>query len=490
MRSIATALGSALILASISYSAALAQTTLVKVSSDPFKNSASQHRTEVEPDTFSFGDTIVSAFQTGRVFGGGSADIGYATSVDGGATWGYGFLPGITKAEHAGNPYDAVSDPSVAYDAAHGMWLIASLPLSNTRPTSPAILISRSPDGKTWAKPVGIAPRTQSADKPWVVCDNWKMSPFVGNCYAEWDEPFAGDEIMMNTSPDGGAHWLGSLTTANQDAGLGGQPLVLPSGRVVVPLEGGNGIISFTSSDGGKHWTGAQNVATVFFHGEAAGLRSSPLPSAAQDASGRIYVAWPDCRFRLNCTANDIVFTTTTDGRTWTSPSRVPIDGVTSGVDHFIPGIGVAPATSGASADIGVTFYFYARSSCAPATCQLGVGFISSHNGGASWNPAVVLAGPMKVAWLPQSQNGLMVGDYIATAFVSDLAYSVFAVANQKAHGLFDEAMYAPAAGLSIAHEGPQWTSAFDRPYLDMRFLYHWRPLPPKAKNSAARHEG
>src|SRR6266481_9068009 len=39
---------------------------LVKLSTDTFTNSTSQHATEVEPDSFSFGSTIVSAFQVGR----------------------------------------------------------------------------------------------------------------------------------------------------------------------------------------------------------------------------------------------------------------------------------------------------------------------------------------------------------------------------------------------------------------------------------------
>lgn len=483
MRMPASALVAALLLASSSAMSSAA--TLVKVSSDPFTNSASQHRTEVEPDTFSFGNTIVSAFQTGRVVPGGSADIGYATSTDGGMTWGFGFLPGITKAQNPSNRFDAVSDPSVGYDAAHATWLIASLPLSNTRPTSPAILISRSADGKAWAKPVGIAPRSQSADKPWVVCDDWTASRFYGNCYAEWDEPFAGDEIFMDTSRDGGATWSGPVATANQDGGLGGQPLVLPNGNVVVPFEGFSGIAAFTSIDGGKHWGGAQTVASEFFHTEAAGLRSSPLPSAAQDASGRVYVAWPDCRFRRNCAENDIVYTTSANGAAWTPPARVPIDAVTSSVDHFIPGIGIQPATSGVNAGIGLTFYFFSKSNCTMASCQLGVGFVSSHNGGKTWNTAQVLAGPMNVRWLANSQNGLMVADYIATAFVNDLAYSVFAVANKPSGGLFDEAMYAPASGLAIPMFGPQATAANDRAYLDARFRYHWRPLPPKSQRRA-----
>ena len=82
---------------------ALANVPLTRVSKDPFTNATSQHRTEVEPDTFAFGSTIVSAFQVGRVFGGGSSNIGWATSTNGGATWTNGFLPGITSS-NAGGP--------------------------------------------------------------------------------------------------------------------------------------------------------------------------------------------------------------------------------------------------------------------------------------------------------------------------------------------------------------------------------------------------
>src|SRR4029453_13394352 len=78
---------------------ALANIPLTQVSSDPFTNSTSQHRTEVEPDTFAFGQTIVSAFQVGRFFDGGGSAIGFATSTHAGASWTRGFLPGITKFE-------------------------------------------------------------------------------------------------------------------------------------------------------------------------------------------------------------------------------------------------------------------------------------------------------------------------------------------------------------------------------------------------------
>src|SRR4051794_31103688 len=56
---------------------------LVQLSSDPFTNLSSQHATEVEPGSFSFGSTIVTSFQVARISGGGGADIGYAISNDG-----------------------------------------------------------------------------------------------------------------------------------------------------------------------------------------------------------------------------------------------------------------------------------------------------------------------------------------------------------------------------------------------------------------------
>ncbi len=40
--------------------------TVSQVGSDPSTNPDSQHRTAVEPDAFSYGGTIVSAFQVGR----------------------------------------------------------------------------------------------------------------------------------------------------------------------------------------------------------------------------------------------------------------------------------------------------------------------------------------------------------------------------------------------------------------------------------------
>src|SRR3954453_13541803 len=123
---------------------AAANVPLTRVSTDPFTNTTSQHATEVEPDTFAFGSTVVGAMQVGRFFNGGATDIGFARSGDGGATWDpRGFLPGMTSSQGVvGSPYERVSDASVAYDAAHSTWLISSIPLLAGTTAVPTVLFN------------------------------------------------------------------------------------------------------------------------------------------------------------------------------------------------------------------------------------------------------------------------------------------------------------------------------------------------------------
>ena len=288
----------------VTASAASAAPTLVKVSHDPYHNSSSQHKTEVEPDTVSFGNTIVSAFQVGRVADAGSADIGWATSLDAGATWTHGYLPGITKAQNPNNRYDAVSDPAVAYDAKHGVWMVATLPLSNTRPNSPAVLISRSSDGIHWVNPVGIAPRTQSADKNWVTCDNTPTSPYFGRCYAEWMAR-SRHLIMMSKSSDGGAIGRGRSTRPISMRAWR-RALVQPMARSSCRRRRRSG--SSLSRPATAAIRGAARSTLQPSSGAAiGGIRAAPTVDDV-DAGGRIYVAWEDCRFRNNCSANDIVY--------------------------------------------------------------------------------------------------------------------------------------------------------------------------------------
>src|SRR5919197_1988298 len=441
---------------------ARANVPLTRVSADPFTNTTSQHATEVEPDTFAFGSTVVAAYQVGRFFNGGSSDIGYARSSDGGATWDVSsFLPGLTF--NAGafadpySPYERVSDPSVAYDAKHGTWMISSIPLLPNL-VVPTIFVSLSTDGgATFGTPVQIPPPRAhvNLDKNWTACDNHPGSPFYGNCYTEFDNFGEGDLEYMSTSSDGGKTWSAPVTPAGNPKGLGGQPVVQPNGTVIVPFESLRGTIAaFTSTDGGKTWSKEFTISRISFHTVAGDLRTSPLPTAEIDANGRAYVAWEDCRFEPSCAANDIVLSTSDDGMTWSPVSRIPIDAVGSGVDHFIPGLGVDPGTSGAGAHLGLTYYYYPNAACTTATCDLDVGFVSSPDGGATWSAALPLAGPMKLTDIAQTSQGPMVGDYISTSFAGGKAATVFAIGMPHTGTVFDEGMWAPTTPLSVASAG------------------------------------
>jgi hypothetical protein len=418
--------------------AAGAHAAVLPISSDPFTqatckaSSTTNHRTEVEPDTFANGSTIVSAFQVGRIYDGGACAIGFATSTNNGASWTSGLLPGITKYA-AGGPNDRATDASVAFDAAHGVWLVSSLTLLEAGGVhGNAVVTSRSTDGVTWSAPFTTA-TGGDLDKNWIVCDNTATSPFYGHCYTQWDDHGAGNVLRMSTSTDGGQTW--SAPATNNSGVIGGQPVVRPDGTVIVPIANANetAIGAFNSTNGGASWSAVTTIATIRHHSVAGSLREGPLPSAEIDGSGTVYVAWADCRFRRSCKANDIVLSKSLNatGTSWSSVARVPIDATGSGIDHFIPGLAVNKATSGASGQLGLTYYFYPSRST-----QLSVGFISSANSGSTWSAPQTLAGGMPSTWTATTSQGRMVGDYISTSYGSDnLAHGVFAGASAPTAG-------------------------------------------------------
>jgi len=445
---------------SIAFAAVTAQ-SLFQISSDPYTNSTSQHQTEVEPDSYSNGSTIVSATQVGRFNDGGSSNIGWITSTDNGATWHGGFLPNTTVYATPAGSFDRVSDPSVSYDAAHKLWMISSLAISNATgtPVGAAVIVNISADGGlTWNAPVTIANANSGFfDKDWIVCDNTATSQFYGHCYDEWDIASNGDLVQMSTSSDGGNTWSAGQATADNATGLGGQPLVQPNGTVVVPflssgaLGSTSSISAFTSTDGGSSWNSSVSIAAQSDH-QVVSIRTEPLPSAEIDSAGKVYVAWQDCRFESGCSANDIVMSTSTDGNSWSAVQRIPTDAVGSGVDHFIPGLAVDSSTSGNSAHLALAYYYYPNANCTTATCQLEVGFVSSVDGGNSWSASTTLtSSAMNLTWLANTTDGYMVGDYISTSFSDGKAFPLFITASAPKGTQFNEALFTVTTGLTIA---------------------------------------
>lgn len=443
---------------------------LLQLSFDPFSNSASQHQTEVEPGAFAYGNTIVAAFQVARISSGGGADIGFATSTDGGQTWTNGLLPGLTV-YYQGGSNSAASDASVAYDAKHGMWLISTLPIGN----NDLVATSRSVDGLTWSNPVLVTSNIDS-DKNWITCDNWPTSPFYGNCYTEWDSPSFGDLMYMSTSTDGGATWGPAKNPASQDSGIGGQPLVLPNGTVVVSFaDFAGGMSAFISTNGGASWNASISIANAPSRGEDGGLRSAGLPSAAIDGGGVIYMSWPDCSFRSGCAENDIVYSTSTDGTHWTAKQRVPIDPVTSTVDHFIHGIGIDPNTAGNTAHIGLNYYYYPNGNCGNS-CSLHEGYIQSNDGGQTWTQPAQLGGPMQVSWLPNTFSGRMVADYTATVWSNGKSFPVFALAYPQIslNTPYRESMFTLRRNFELPDNGIRVSAAQDKPIPGVKGTRVW----------------
>ena len=335
-------------------------------------------------------------------------------------------------------PERAASDPSVAYDAAHAVWLISTLTIEQggTR-----VMVARSSDGLHWSAPVTAA-AGPALDKDWIACDNGATSPFRGRCY----DLYTDDEkntTVSQSSDDGGVTW--STPVAATGVLVGTQPAVLPNGTLVTIAGNYAGqqaltgtIESFRSTDGGATFTRTK-LADLFSHDNSP-MRAISLPSLAIDSAGILVASWADCRFRASCSANDIVISTSTDGITWGAPSRVPLAPVSSSLDAMIPGIGADPTRPG---HLALVYAYYTPGSCAKGACMLGISFVQSSDGGASWTTPLRLdAEPMQMTWLPLAE-GRMVGDYFATAFAGDRVVPVFALAIEPTGGRLHEGIFA-----------------------------------------------
>jgi hypothetical protein len=319
----------------------------------------------------------------------------------------------VTTFSDPPGPYGQAGDSAVAFDLRHHSWLISYLAAAAGPPLVVDVLVSRSHDGVHWDLPVPVAALKAFLDKSWTVCDN---------------------------SPR----------------------LVQPSGRVVVPFfglcAGRAQLCAITSDNGGDSWTTPTAIATRIFHPTVPVLRTPPLPSAAIDREGRIYVVWKDCRFEPLCfvdrdfSTNDLVVSTSDDGVSWSPVRRIPLDPIASNVDHFVPGIDVDPFSAGSDARLALTYYFLKPADCThshdpAASCELYVGFVSSTDGGQTWSVPEVLAGPMRLNWLARTKDqGAMVGDYISTSVLNDdgeaVALPAFAVASPPQDGTLHEAIF------------------------------------------------
>jgi hypothetical protein len=414
------------------------ETVSRQLSRDGGTDFEAQHQTQVEPDSASWGSTIVTVFQSGRFTNGGAESIGFSTSRNAGRSWQSGRLPGA---------FERVSDPVVAYDPVHKWWIATSLA------SEESIAVHRSRDGLTWRAPLEVEAGGQEYDKEWISCDTWARSPFRGRCYLTYMN-FTTDTIETRRSTNGGLTWSAPETIDAERAPAlvnGPQVAVRPNGQLLLifsvwgaPL-GGNEIAAARSADGGASFAPPARV-TELDAGELSWLRAPPFASIDVDSAGTVYVAWRNCDFSPQC-SGEIDMVRSADGVRWTTPVRLPTGVADGSVFYFLPAIAVDPATSGSSARLALLFHSMVPS----ATCDPSYGcfvvdvkLTTSSSGGGSWTrPQQLNAASMLPAWMADTSLGRMLGDYVAVSWVRGRPIPVFSLASTPVGDQLRQATFA-----------------------------------------------
>jgi hypothetical protein len=192
---------------------------------------------------------------------------------------------------YKGGTYGAAADPSVAYDAKHGEWLISTLPLAGLSESSGNIgdvAVSRS---SGWVD-VGKSdhhrqdpPRRQELE---CVRQHANQSLSTATAIRSGIRRSVRGDVLLSVSSDGGQTWGPGLASSDHAGGLGGEPVVQPNGTVIVPFQGG-GIDVFSSTNGGASWGKSQVIANIDSHLDAGGIRNPDLPSVGIDGAGNVY---------------------------------------------------------------------------------------------------------------------------------------------------------------------------------------------------------
>ncbi|MFF0388103.1 sialidase family protein [Kitasatospora sp. NPDC004615] len=395
---------------------------LYTVGTDPYSNADTQHSAAVEADSFGWGGTVVSAYQVGRGYSGGSTNTGFAASRDGGLNWTSGALPGLTVA--AGGTHERASDPVVADSARHDTWMVGSLVFDGG--DGRGIMVNRSTDaGSHWSAPTWAIGNDGGAwDKEWIACDNWASSPSYGTCYLTVTK-LAGYQVELAKSVDGGLSWTplnGPRPSAN-----GSFPVVRPDGTLVVLYGLAGRVSSFTMTGGGTAWTGPVPISSGSQY-DVPGLRDVSVVSADTDSTGRINAVWHGCRTATGCAWNNLVQATSTDGQNWTVTEidTCPDTALCAASNQFAPSITADPLNPGRFAIVYNDLWNGAVS----------VKYLSSTDGGRTWKKRTTpLADAMPLTRMPDTNQGRMLGEYLGIAPANGSVVTTFPVAAAPADG-------------------------------------------------------
>ena len=264
-----------------------------------------------------------------------------------------------------------------------------------------------------------LARRGHFYDKNWIACDTWPQSPHYGNCYTEWDDNGAGNRAL-HEHVDGRRPHVGrrAVSPAGLPSGLGGQPVAQPNGNVIVPYEGASRSARSARPTAG-HLERARPVVHVTDHGVAGNLRTVAAPvrrgrraMARSTSSGRTAASGADARRTTSSCPRRRT------ASTWTAPVADPDR---SDHEHRRP---LHPGHRRRPLDLGQHSPARTRLLLLPGRRVHGehvrphcrVRLLDRRRLDVDAARAR-LPGRSSFAWIAQTDQGPMVGDYISTSF-------------------------------------------------------------------------
>jgi len=409
-------------------------------------------------------NNVVTGYQMGRDDAGGDVSNGFATSLDGGATWTTGTVPGLTKNDPTSprSPYTRASDAVVAFGTHDDVYYSSLVfdPNSNVAGTRSAIVNSTSHDrGLHWDAPTIVQDDDGGGlnDKNWVVVDNGTgAGHHPGRVYVLWDR-VAG--VFAKYSDDGGVTWVppSPVLAPNVYAaqGIGVIPVVLDSGSLAVafmadvapvPTSGSpediveavtglSHVVVAVAPGAGAVATGSPLVfnppstAATYLGTKVRGQRAGGLVSADVDrATGRFLVTVEDASKRPDGN-NDAVLVASDNvesaNPTWAKPVRVNGGPLDDQVDHYNPAVATGPGSQ-----VRVMWRQRRESASSDRTTYstvVSTWAAQSTDGGRTFAPALqVDRGRSDTRFGAFSRGGTFQGDYDQIASLGDVSYVVY----------------------------------------------------------------
>ena len=414
----------------------------------------------------------VAVYQEGRVSGGGDETNGYATTFDGGKTWSYGELPGLTYlvggAQSGTNMFDRASDAVVAFGP-NNLVYANSLVFtdSSSGGTHSGIATNVSKDGgATWEAPVFLENDNiqGSNDKNWIGVDNSSASGHhFGRVYVTWDRGSPVVYSYCDADCDQLGNWLPLSAAPIQfyptypGSGISSLPLVLSDGSLGVAFVSGSTI----------EWDLALGAGSVPFPAplpftqepiavtteQTHPIRyqrscdSSLIMADVSPVDGTVFITWSDSRFRTESpgVVEDPVMIKSTDahGTMWGAVQRLDSGAPTNDyVNRY--------CTSVAVGQDGVVHVMWRQRQEDNNAAGGGTGFSptietyyqESHDGGTSYTAPVLASIHQETNFYygAFSRAGLFEGDYEQIGTSGPYTYLVreeaYPITPDEPHGL------------------------------------------------------